>query len=83
MYQRLSMCASKGFLLILCAALLSSCVKPSFIQNRNKEYLTAKSIPPLKIPPGVASDHFESYYPVPDRTYANKTKTVSIVPTGL
>ena len=57
--------------------------KPSFIQYRDKHYLTAQSIPPLRIPPGISSDAFQNRYPVSDRYYPQSAKDVSIEPPGL
>jgi len=55
----------------------------TFIANRDKQYLSAKSIPPLKIPPGIASSAFHNAYPVSDRQYPISAEDVSIVPPGL
>lgn len=68
-----------SFMLMSCAHMW----KPTFIQNRNKEYLTATSIPPLKIPPGISSDAFKNYYPVPYRNYPRSALNVSTSPPGL
>lgn len=57
--------------------------KPSFFQNRNQEYLTAKSIPPLKIPPGLSSSAFENDYPVSNKYYSTSAKSVSLEPPSL
>lgn len=57
--------------------------KPSFIQNRDTHYLTAKSVPPMRIPPGLSSDQFENYYPIADRNYPPQNKSVSITPPDL
>ncbi len=57
--------------------------KSSVIQNRDKQYLAAKSIPPLRIPPGLASSAFKNSFPVSDRQYPESAKTVSDVPPGL
>lgn len=57
--------------------------KSSITQNRDKSYLTAKSIPPLKTPPGIASSAFHSAYPVSDRQYPVSAEDVSIIPPGL
>lgn len=64
----------------------SSCAhfpKPSFIANRDTHYLTAKSIPPLRIPPGLSSNAFQNYYPIPDRDYPEYAKNVNLLPPGL
>jgi uncharacterized lipoprotein len=57
--------------------------RPSVIQNRDKAYLSAKSIPPLKIPPGIASSSFHNAYPVSDHQYPVSAEDVRIVPPGL
>lgn len=74
------------FLLLLCSTALISCTyihKPAFIQNRDTHYLTARSIPPLRMPPGISSYAFQSYYPVSDRYDPESAKSVSLVPPGL
>lgn len=74
------------FLLLLVPIVLTSCAhfpRPSFIANRDTHYLTAKRIPPLRIPPGVASNVFQNYYPVSEREYPEYAKNVSILPPGL
>lgn len=74
------------FFVLLFPAVLVGCIyipKPSYIQNRENHYLTAKSIPPLSIPPGISSNAFESYYPVSDRNYPDSAKNVSTTPPGL
>ncbi|TAK74175.1 MAG: hypothetical protein EPO11_07245 [Gammaproteobacteria bacterium] len=57
--------------------------KPAFLQTQDKRYLTASSSSPLKIPPGLSSDAFDTYYPVPNRYYPDNTKQISVVPPGL
>ena len=70
--------------LITMACTVIGCAStPSVIQNRDKSYLEAKSIPPLRIPPGISSDSFHAAYPVSDRAYPNSAKKVSFVPPGL
>jgi uncharacterized lipoprotein len=73
-------------LLILATIALTGCAylaKTSGIQTRDKAYLSAKSIPPLKIPPGIASSSFQNAFPVSDRQYPVSAEDVSIVPPGL
>jgi uncharacterized lipoprotein len=53
------------------------------IQSRDTAYISARSIPPLKIPPGVSSSSFHTEYPVSDRFYSNGDLKVSTVPPGL
>lgn len=50
---------------------------------RDKQYLSANSIQPLRIPPGISSSSFHSEYPVSDHYYPEKIKEVSTVPPGL
>jgi uncharacterized lipoprotein len=66
-------------LLISCSYIGNS----SFIQTRDKEYLKAQSVPPLKIPPGVSAKKFDSYYPIPDKNYPNGQKDIDLTPPGL
>lgn len=67
--------------------MLSSCAyiygDTGFVKNRDTDYLSAKSIPPLKIPPGLSSDLIEAHYPVSERQYPANTKKPSIMPPGL
>jgi uncharacterized lipoprotein len=78
---------SLAFISLLCAAtLLSGCAyitKTTGLQSSDKQYLNAKSAPPLRIPPGISSSAFENYYPVPDHQYPESAKVVSVVPPGL
>ncbi len=62
---------------------LVSCSASSVMQNRDKHYLSAKSVPPLHIPPGVSAASFHTEYPVSNRTYSLSAEEVSIVPPGL
>jgi uncharacterized lipoprotein len=72
--------------LILLLLMLNSCSyfsNASTMQAQDKNYLTAHSIPPLKIPPGVSSNSFSSDYPVSDRTYPVSQLKVPLTPPGL
>lgn len=72
-------------LLLLLALPLAGCsyFTGTNAQARDQAYTQARSIAPLRIPPGIASSQFHNEYPVSDRTYsANITKT-DIVPPGL
>lgn len=53
------------------------------MQGRDKHYLNAHSIPPLRIPPGMSSSKFRNDYPIPDRNYPASEKVVSILPPGI
>ncbi len=73
-------------LFIIGSLLLMGCAqikKSSTFYGRTNQYLTAQSIPPLKIPPGLSSNSFENYYPVSDRNYPEAEKIISVVPPGL
>jgi uncharacterized lipoprotein len=72
--------------IFLFTLLLTGCsyISPSAsVQNRDKEYLTATSIPPLRTPPGTNANAFHSYYPVADNAYAGTDKKVNLIPPGL
>ena len=78
-------CKSCTPLLIL-PILLTGCSffsKSSLAQNHDKSYLSARSIPPLKVPPGINSTGFHSAYPVSSREYPLTTEDVSVSPPGL
>jgi len=71
---------------LLIPSVLAGCSffsKSTFTQNRDKSYLAAKSIPPLKVPPGVATSAFHSAYPVSDKQYPVSVEDVSVIPPGL
>jgi uncharacterized lipoprotein len=81
------MCFRIQILLLLISSLFvtgcSSFSKPNFIQKRSKMYLSARSIPPLKIPPGISSTAFHQTYPVSDQHYPESAMDISLVPSGL
>ena len=66
---------------------LSSCAyiygDKSIIQNRETDYLKAKSVPPLIIPPGVSSSTIQASYPVSDRNYPTGTQKLDLTPPEL
>ncbi len=69
---------------ILISTTISGCgylKKTGNVQDRDTHYLTARSVPPLKIPPNMTSDAFHTTYPVSDSRGA--VKPVDIVPPGL
>jgi len=57
--------------------------KSFFSQNHDRNYLSARSVPPLRVPPGIKTDSFHTAYPVSDRQYPVSTEDVSVVPPGL
>ena len=72
--------------ILLAALCLSSCSyfsTASKMQAQDKNYLSARSIPPLKIPPGVSSNSFENEYPVSNRTYPLSELRIEPIPPGL
>jgi len=68
-----------SFVLVGCSYISKS----TFSQNKDRSYLNAKSIPPLRIPPGVAGSSFHAAYPVSDKTYPVSAEDVSLIPPGL
>lgn len=74
-------------LLTLMTLLISSCSyigrTTNSLQSRDNEYLTAKNAPPLRIPPGMSSNSFDNYHPIPDRTYPESSKVVNLMPPGM
>ena len=73
-------------LLLVVTQLIVSCSyigMPSFIKNRDRQYLNAKSIPPVKIPPGTSTQQIHNEYPLPDRHYPQNIQEISQVPPGL
>lgn len=78
-----------GFLVLLFPVLLMSCsyieyVTPkSVIKNRERQYLKATSVRPMRVPPGVANSAFSNEYPIPDKAYPATAADVSLLPPGL
>lgn len=74
----------KFFILTILLLTLTSCGYTSgVIQNRDKEYLSAQSIPPLKMPPGLSSATIQSRYPVSERDYPESKQEVNLLPPDL
>lgn len=77
----------KHFAILLLSMILLGCSHLSNqslpFKDRDKAYLSAKSIPPLKIPPGISSDAFHAQYPVSDANYPGSAKQVDLTPPGL
>jgi uncharacterized lipoprotein len=65
---------------IVLSCVLTSC---SYFHNRDTEYLNAKSVPPLRIPPGISSSTIQSKYPVSDTYYPNSNQPINVIPPGL
>lgn len=76
----------KNILIILFALVLSSCSRiygdRGLIPNRDTDYLRARSVAPLKIPPGFTSEAIQNEYPVSEKTYPGNPKP-DLIPPGL
>lgn len=53
------------------------------IKNRDTDYMAAKSVPPLIIPPGLSSSTIQEHYPVSYRNYPGSTNKVNLTPPEL
>lgn len=77
----------KVIFLVILSLVLASCSSiygnSGIIQNRSTDYLKAKSIPPLNIPPGMSSSTIHEEFPVSDRDYPGSDKEISLIPPGL
>lgn len=63
---------------------LVSCTYPTtFVQQRDKEYLKATSLPPLRQPPGINLHTIHSNYAVAEKSFSASSKEVSLIPPGL
>ncbi len=75
----------RSFILLLLMSLTSCSYfsTASVMNSQDKNYLSARSIPPLRIPPGISTTSFESDYPVSDRSYPVNQLQVNLTPPGL
>lgn len=77
----------KQFIIVFLSVITVSCSsvyeKQDIIINRDTDYLNAKSIPPLKIPPGLSSSTIKAHYPVSEKNYPEDAKKVNLIPPGL
>ncbi|MEM9244038.1 MAG: hypothetical protein AAGA27_08340 [Pseudomonadota bacterium] len=55
--------------------------RDAIVRNYEKDYRFSKSIPPLKMPPGMSSGKIESLYPVPT-DLPKYTGVPSVIPPG-
>ena len=55
----------------------------SIIANRDTDYLKAKNIPPLKIPPGLSSSTIQAHYPVSEKEDNKNTIKPNLTPPEL
>jgi uncharacterized lipoprotein len=78
---------NKILLALSIVACLTSCSKfygsQNIIQNRETDYLKAKSTPPLRIPPGLSSSTITAHYPVSDTEYTGSNIPVNLTPPEL
>lgn len=74
-------------ILLISTTLLTGCTyiygDKGVIRNRDKEYLKAKSIPPLAIPPGLSSSTMQAQFPVSNTEYPEKAKELNLNPPGI
>lgn len=77
----------KKISLIIVTLIISGCSyiygDNSVIVNRDTDYLKARSIAPLKIPPGYSSSTMQSKYPIPDRQYPPTSYRPDLAPPNL
>ena len=77
----------KCFLMTVLLCNLASCAHiygdHGAIKDHDNDYLNAKSIPPLMIPPGYASSSIHASYPVSDREDPETAKKINLVPPEL
>ena len=77
----------KKIVFILLTLTLAGCTlfngNKGIIQNRGTDYLKARSIPPLRIPPGMSSSSIHAKYPVSERYYPESQKNVNLTPPEL
>lgn len=77
----------KIFSILFLSIFISSCSyiygEKGVITNRDTDYLKAKSIPPIKIPPGLSSSTMESQYSVSEKQYPENLKKPDLTPPEL
>ncbi len=78
---------SKNILLIVLTLFISACTyiygENGVIVNRNTDYLKAKTIPPLQIPPGYTSTTIHAAYPVSEKDYTPALYSPDLTPPNL
>lgn len=72
---------------VLIALILASCSHiygdRGFIKDKDKEYLKAQNIAPIRIPPGYSSNTIQSIYPVSNREYPRPPQNLDLTPPEL
>lgn len=77
---------TRCLMMLLITTTVTSCsylTSSTSARNRNKEYLTARSIAPINVPPGISSSAFSTTYPVSNRPYYGTAVNISLIPPGL
>lgn len=77
------LCRSIILMLVIVTTGCSYIHRPKFVQGRDVAYLQAHSVPPMRVPPGIASSAFHNAYPVSDKYTDSAQKLVDITPPGL
>jgi len=71
-------------IMISSAVILTACASRSEpFTGRDKQYLSATSVQPLRVPPGISTNAFHTEYPVSDHYYPEKMKDANLIPPGL
>jgi len=71
-------------LLVICGLVsLAACTRSEPFTGRDKQYLAARSVQPLRVPPDISTSAFHNEYPVSDHYYPDKVLEVSLIPPGL
>lgn len=79
-YFKAIICLIFGWMITSCSYFYSD---HGIIKNRDSDYMKAKNIAPLAIPPGLSSSSIEAHYPIADKAYPPVTKSVDLIPPGL
>jgi len=74
----------KAFFVVLLALIITGCSYVSgnngIFVNRNKDYLKATSVEPIKIPPGVSSSTIKNEYPIAKKNYSKDKMVPDLKP---
>lgn len=80
------LCHTKKISLLALLLALTGCGyfygENGMVRNRELDYQRARSIPPLRIPPGLSSSTITAHYPVSEKNYTHHTK-VDLTPPEL
>jgi uncharacterized lipoprotein len=75
------------FFILMCSLSLTSCSYLSSGKNaiggRNQAYLSAKNMPPLRMPPDISFNTFHAAYPVSSQPASQAEKQPDLTPPGL